>query len=207
MVFAKWIEPKIFLTTKEEHSYVFFPKQDMYFDEEHHNYICKDDDGEWKRSQHVPTRFSTINIAVLPHVHIKEKTLFPNFQNEKHKHNTRFIIYLFPYDEFFLSKHPNRHKRDDEDDEFYFHEIKKNKPLKFVISIQFGENEMEWEDDHDDDHRKHKGHDDDEDDDHHDRDDHDHDEKKKKHDKEYDQHENKGGYRIEINLKNKKSHH
>ncbi len=89
------------------HHYVYYPKQNFYYDPYAYNYVVVED-GIWVRQVEPPSAFAEININVLPHVDVHVDSYQPYQDNKRHKHKYRLVRYMSPSNDFYVSVFPLR---------------------------------------------------------------------------------------------------
>lgn len=92
----------------KNHHYVYYPKQNFYYDPFSSNYIVVEN-GVWVRQLRPPRLFTRININVLPHVDVYVDSYYPNYDNGMHKHRYRLMRYMTPDASYYAFKLPVRY--------------------------------------------------------------------------------------------------
>ena len=91
-----------------KHHYVYYPKQNFYYDPYLATYIVYEN-GYWIRQFEPPTLLTRININVLPHVDIEIASFTPQTYNYVHRHRYRLIYLCAPSTAFYVFRMPTRY--------------------------------------------------------------------------------------------------
>jgi hypothetical protein len=92
----------------KNHHYVYYPKQNFYYDPFAGNYIVVEN-GVWVRQLRPPRVFTRININVLPHVDVYVDSYYPYYENENHRYRYRIMRYMTPSASFYAFRLPVRY--------------------------------------------------------------------------------------------------
>jgi len=92
----------------KKHHYVYYPKQNFYYDPFLGTYIVHEH-GVWVRQVRPPRLFVGININILPHVDLYVASYRPYEYNEEHCHRYFLVRELAPPSEFYVYRHPRRY--------------------------------------------------------------------------------------------------
>lgn len=93
---------------KHPHQYVYYPKQNFYYDPMFGQYFVVED-GVWVRQPYPPRLLRKININVLPHTDIYMTTMYPYHYNAEHRRTYHLMAVLTPSTAFYAFKMPNRY--------------------------------------------------------------------------------------------------
>ena len=93
---------------KNNHQYVYYPKQNFYYDPMFGHYIYVEN-GTWIREPYPPKLLRKININILPHTDIYMTTLFPYHYNAEHRRTYHLLAVLTPSTSFYAFRMPNRY--------------------------------------------------------------------------------------------------
>lgn len=92
----------------KKHHYVYYPKQNFYYDPFLGTYIVLER-GVWVRQVRPPRLFASININVLPHVDLYIASYHPYYYNDDHCDRYYLVSALAPPSEFYVYRHPRRY--------------------------------------------------------------------------------------------------
>ena len=92
----------------KKHHYVYYPKQNFYYDPYLGTYIVYER-GVWVRQVSPPRIFASININILPHVDLHIASFYPYYYNEEHCHRDYLVSALAPPTEYYVYRYPRRH--------------------------------------------------------------------------------------------------
>lgn len=89
----------------KHHQYVYYPKQNFYYDPYASNYIIVEK-GVWRRQVQPPQAVARININVLPHVDVYVDSYEPYKANKRHKQKFSLMRYMSPPTTFYVYRLP-----------------------------------------------------------------------------------------------------
>jgi len=93
---------------RNNHQYVYYPKQNFYYDPMFGQYIYVEN-GVWVREPYPPKLLRRININVLPHTDLYMTSMFPYHYNAEHRRTYHLMIVLTPSTTFYAFRMPYRY--------------------------------------------------------------------------------------------------